>query len=143
MAFQQLKLGDRNRVINNFYLAHLNDGSKFTVQQSPVEWGDIPYILPYVPTSPPQGWPAPPLGQPARPRDQLDRPQGQPARPHGPPAGPQSQPTRPQGQPARPQGEAARLRIHSARPQVQPARWTNGRRKFLHILQDFVPFRLY
>ena len=67
MAFQQLKLGDQNRVINNFYLAHLNDGSKFTVQQSPVEWGDIPNILPYVPTSPPQGWPAPPLGQTARP----------------------------------------------------------------------------
>ena len=54
MAFQQLKLGDRNRVINNFYLAHLNDGSKFTVQQSPVEWGDIPNILPYVRTSPPK-----------------------------------------------------------------------------------------
>ena len=62
MAFQQLKLGDQNRVINNFYLAHLNDGSKFTVQQR-----DIPNILPYVPTSPPQGWPALPLGQTARP----------------------------------------------------------------------------
>ena len=40
--------------------------------QSPVEWGDFPYVRPYVP---------PPLGHPARPVAQPARPEAQPARP--------------------------------------------------------------
>ena len=41
--------------------------------QSPVEWGDFPYVRPYVP----------PLGHPARPEAQPARPEAQPARTEG------------------------------------------------------------
>ena len=39
--------------------------------QSPVEWGDFPYVHPYIP----------PLGHPARPEAQPARSEAQPARP--------------------------------------------------------------
>ena len=69
--------------------------------QSPVEWGDFPFVRPSV-------HPPPPLGHPARPEAKPARPKAQPARPKAQPARPEAQPARSEAQPA---SQPASLRL--------------------------------
>ena len=65
---------------------NVKQGSSPDRGQSPVEWGDFPFIRPSI-------HPFPPLGHPAR-------PEAQPARPKAEPAWPETQLARPEAQSA-------------------------------------------
>ena len=71
-------------------------GSGHNRGQSPVEWGDFPYVCssihPSVRPFPPLGYPARLEAQPAMPEAQLAMPEPQPDRPEAQPARSEAQP---------------------------------------------------
>ena len=139
-------------------------GSSPNRGQSPVEWGEIPSICPYVCTSicPPSGWPSDPAGWPPDPAGWPSDPSSWPSHPSSQPSEHSSHPSEHSSQPPGSKGqlEGSKNLLKGSRGQPagsesQPAgsegqpvggwtdRQTNGRMdgqvEFLPILQDFVP----
>ena len=97
--------------------------------RSPVEWGDFPFVRPFVRLFVRS---SPPLGHPAR-------PEAQPARPEAQPAWSEAQPARYEAQPA--SQPSLRLQAWLDGPEVGTDGQMDERMENLPILQDFVPYR--
>ena len=101
--------------------------------QSPVEWGEIPFVHLFVrPSVPPSGWPSNPTGWPLDPVGWPSDPSSWPSDPSSQPSDPSSRASDPSSWPSGSEGQPAGSEGQPAGSEGQPEGggwmdgWTNG-----------------
>ena len=97
--------------------------------QSPVEWGEIPFVCSSIrPSIPPSGWPSNPTGWPSDPVDWPSDPPSWPSNPSSQPSDPSSRASDPSSWPSGSEGQPAGSEGQPAGSEGQPegGGWMDG-----------------